>query len=280
MNRIIKLLSIALIFIGLTACNSDDPVNKWETEFPAAGNYVYSTDATTGDVVIADGCYLKLTFYTDGKADVRMENVRYDGSHGLLLDLKGLQWAANLAGVKSIVLPVVPSTSGGYMLNITDFKVTYLDHYFDGMNVPVFTASMTVDGKYDLTVLQRSMLGFGKTAVTTVETGEERNTTEPYYQVFLDKADMKADLTIYNPRFITAMPVTKMTISDVPFTLTQNGYELKIDQATATTPANVQCTVTDLECSGVYGSTMKIGCTVDGEYDLRANLSQDGVIAE
>lgn len=284
MNKIFNILLVAALAVMGASCNGDDPVGKFEAEFPAAASYVYSVDATDGDAVIADGCYMKYTFMTDGKADFRMENVKYDGTNLMMVEFKNQSWTVDRTGTKTITLPSVMATAGGRMVSVTNFKMTCLDRYLGEKYIPVITVSMVVDGNYRVKVIQRSMIAFGETTVTTKATGDKFQTKLTYYQVFLDKTDMKADITIHDPKFAANMPaMSHIVIPDVPFTLGENGYELAIDEVVpnqSNGAPNPRFKITDLECEGVYGAAMDLDCTVGGTYDLSAVLSENGVLPE
>lgn len=284
MNKIFNLFLMVAFVPALSSCG-DDPVNKVGTEFPAAASYVYSVDKNTGDAVISDGCYMKTSFnMTDGKVDFRMDNVRYDGSSFMMLEFENQPWTADKAGIRTVALSSLPATVGGRMVNVTNFKMTYLDRYLGDKSIPVLVVTMQVEDRYEVTVLQRSMIAFGKTSITTNATGEVYETNQTYYQVFLDKADMKADVKIYDPKFAANMPAMSLiTIPDVPFSLSETGYELAIDEVTPIQEngsPNPRYNITDLKCEGVYGAAMKLDCTVSGIYGLSATLSENGVLPE
>lgn len=284
MNKIFNLFLLAAFVTALTSCSSDDPVNKFEAEFPAAASYVYSVDKNTSNAVIADGCYMKFAFMSDGKADFRMDNVKYDGNSLMMLEFKNQSWTIDKTGTKMISLSSLPATVGGRMVNVTNFKMTCLDRYLGDKYIPVITVTMLVEDQYKVTVLQRSMIAFGKTSVTTKTTGDVFETRQTYYQVFLDKTDMKADITIYDPKFAANMPaMSHISIPDVPFSLSETGYELAIEEVIpnqANGSPNPRFKITDLECEGVYGAAMELECTVGAIYDLSANLSENGVLPE
>lgn len=284
MKKILNLFAIAVIAAAFSSCDNDDPETKFETEFSPSDTYVYTVNTQSGDVSLTDGCAITLKFDSNGNAEVSMESVNIGDGTVIWIDCPDVKWTIDTkTGARSIIISQTPARTGGYAVaTVKDLTIKCLDRAIDGAYSPALQVTMTVDDKYNVRVIQRNMIEFGQTTVTTKSTGDVYQTTETYYGVLLDRSNMTADVIIRNAKFATNMPAqTRLVIPDVPVTLTSTGYQLSasgIDPIAPNGSPRPEYEVTDLTAVGVYGGRLDLSFTVGGAFDLSARLSEDGII--
>lgn len=98
--------------------------------------------------------------------------------------------------------------------------------------VLVYQVSFVLDGRYRVTAISRNPYIFSQNTTTISAGGNAYSTKDTYYEVkFADTS--KADVYIYNARFVEEMPQgISFTLKEIPVTLTANGYTLQIDEIT------------------------------------------------
>lgn len=287
MNKFLNLMAIALFAVSVTSCGDDEPSSEIRKEFDSLTNYVYTINTATGDTLLADGCGITLTFDSDGKAAVRLDAVNAGGK-SIWIDCADVEWTINRDnGSRSIYVAQLPARTGGYQTaTVTDFTVSYLDRVYNNVEMPAYQITMTVDGNCKVRVMQRMVYSFGETVVTTMRNGAKYETTETFYGVSFDRTKMTSSIVMYNAKFAENMPAqTALTIPDVPFKLSAEGFTLAVDSVTplAPPPASIpmpEMKVTDLSASGVYGGRQSLKFNVAGAWLLEAKLSEDGIIAD
>lgn len=105
----------------------------------------------------------------------------------------------------------------------------------------VYQISFVLDGRYRVTAIDRNPYIFSQRTMTTPTEGNSYSTDETQYEVRFSDTN-KANVLIYNARFVENMPLISFTLKDIPVTLTSNGYILQIDEiipvlSTSDTPA-------------------------------------------
>lgn len=286
MKKLFNFLAIFAIAVTLSSCDKDEPETTLGMEFKPEDTYVYTVNSQSGEVSLNDGCSIRLKFDSNGDASVGIDAVNLGDGVMVWIDCPGEKWTIDTkTGARSIVIPQTPARTAGYAVaTVTNLTIKYLDREVDGGYLPALQITMTVDNQYDVRVIQRSMVAFGETSVTTKRSGDVFTTKEPYYGILLDRIDMTADVIIRNAKFAANMPAqTRLTIPDVPVTLTATGYTLSATNVVPIAPngsPRPEYEVTDLTATGVYGSRLDISFTVAGVFDLSAHLSEDGIISD
>lgn len=286
MKKFFKLFAIIAIAVTLSSCDKDEPETTFDTEFAPSDTYVYSVNSQNGDISLTDGCAIKLKFDSDGNASVNMDAVNLGDGVMVWVDCPNEKWTIDTkTGARSIVIPQTQARTAGYVVaTVTNLTVKCLDRAIDGAYLPALQITMTVDNKYDVRVIQRSMVAFGETSVTTKRTGDVFTTNETYYGVLLNRIDMTADVIIRNAKFAANMPAqTRLTIPDVPVALTATGYSLSTASVVPIAPngsPRPEYEVTDLTATGAYGGRLDLSFTVAGAFDLTARLSEDGMVGD
>lgn len=284
MKKIFSLLAIFAIAVTLSSCDKDEPETSFKTDFAPADTYVYTVNSQSGDVSLADGCSVSLKFDSNGNASVKMDAVNLGGGVMVWIDCPDEKWTIDTkTGARSIVIPQTPALTAGYTVaTVTNLTIKCLDRAIDGAYLPALQITMTVDNQYNVRVIQRSMVAFGETSVTTKRTGDVFTTKETYYGILLDRINLTADVIIRNAKFAANMPAqTRLTVPDVPVTLTATGYTLSAASVVPIAPngsPRPEYEVTDLTATGVYGGRLDLSFTVAGAFDLSARLSEDGII--
>lgn len=287
MNKFFKFMAIASLAVSVTSCGDDEPSSEIRKEFDPVTNYVYTINTATGDTLLTDGCSIALTFDSDGKASVRLDAVNI-GDKSIGIDCADVEWTINRDnGSRSIYVAQLPARTTGYQTaTVTDFTVSYLDRVYDNTEIPAYQITMTVDGSCKVRVMQRMVYSFGETVVTTMRNGAKYQTDDTYYGVSFDRTKMTSSIVMYNAKFAENMPTQKaLTIPDVPFKLSADGFTLAVDSVTplAPPPASVpmpEMKVTDLSATGVYGGRQSLKFNVAGAWLLEAVLSEDGMIGD
>lgn len=284
MKKIFNIFAIMAIAVTLSSCDKDEPETTFDTEFTPSDTYVYTENTQSGDMSLADGCAIKLKFDSNGNASVNLDAVNLGGGVMVWIDCPDAKWTIDTkTGARSIVIPQTPARTAGYAVaSVTNLVVKCLDRAVDGAYQPALQITMTVNNQYNVRVIQRQMVAFGETSVTTKRTGEVFTTNETYYGVLLDRINMTADVIIRNARFAANMPAqTRLLIPDVPVTLSATGYTLSASSIVPVAPngsPRPEYEVTDLTATGVYGGRLDLSFTVAGAFDLTARLSEDGII--
>ena len=149
--------------------------------------------------------------------------------------------------------------------------------------VLVYQISFFIDTRYEVMAIDKDSYIFSQNTVTTpANGGSSYSTSLTQYEVdFVDT--QKADVLIYNAKFVDNMPQISFKLQNIPVTLTETGYTLHIDEiipvlSTSDTPAT-QYPISDFNLR-MSGSEMNLrfNCTptvsgLSGTYTVSSNGS-------
>ena len=286
----IKFWAVALMtaFV-LTSCVSDDEgSNTVSVVYTSCLNYVIDNSSNVGG------------FYNDPKATTTMGyslNFDYDkmtASVGianlslsseiknLYLELYDMPLKVDaLGGLNVTAYNVVPKTNGmtasGYMFDM--FSLTYLNRAYNGVYLPIVTISYTINGRYNVVAMPVDSFYFGETTVTTLASGEEYDTTDPYYRVVLqqdtENSNVTADIYVYNAKFAVDMPAqSEMVFKNAAIEFNNVGFNIeatRIVPEIKNTPYE-RFMITDLSAQCNNSKGMDITYDVAGTWNVASEL--------
>lgn len=239
----IKTWAVALMAaFAMTSCigGDDDGGNNTTTLiYTSCLNYVVDNPSGVGglynDPKSTTTMGYSLTFDFDKKtASVGIANLSLSNEiKNLYFDLYDMPLKADGGSLKVSAYNIIPKVGGvpasGYMID--QFVMTFTDRVYNGAYMPVVTISYTINGRYKVEVMPMENIYFGNTKVTTIASGEEYDTTDPYYRVSLkqDKttAEVTADVYVYNAKFSSAMPVqSEMVFKNAALEFNSAGFNV------------------------------------------------------
>ena len=249
MKKILLLLSITLS-LAMTSCldNGDEP-NTVMTANYACYNNVEDLQNNPGKYELKAGTYVFTMDVSNMKLDLAIRgNFGESGDVNLTingLDMKLADYEYNFSA--EVLTPeVADGIAGSHTVqNLKGTIHPYVianDDYTAYQQILVYQVSFVLDGRYRVTAISRNPYIFSQNTTTISAGGDAYSTKDTYYEVkFADTS--KADVYIYNARFVEEMPQgITFTLKDIPVTLTANGYTLQADNiipvlATSETPA-------------------------------------------
>ncbi|HIR37027.1 MAG TPA: hypothetical protein IAC93_01490 [Candidatus Limisoma gallistercoris] len=239
MKKILLFLSITLS-LAMTSCldNGDEP-NTVMTANYACYNNVEDLQNNPGKYELKAGTYVFTMDVSNMKLDLAIRgNFGESGDVNLTingLDMKLADYEYNFSA--DVLTPeVADGIAGAHTIqnlkgSIHPYVITN-DNQTAYQQVLVYQVSFVLDGRYRVTAISRNPYIFSQNTTTISAGGNAYSTKDTYYEVkFADTS--KADVYIYNARFVEEMPQgISFTLKEIPVTLTANGYTLQIDEIT------------------------------------------------
>lgn len=250
MKKNLLLLSLALT-MTMTSCLEGEEPNTVITANYACYNNIEDMQNTPGSYELKAGTYvftMDLTDVNNLKLDLAIRG-NFGESGEVNLTLNDLEMKlANYEytfSAGSLTPEVADGIAGSHV--ITNLKGTihpYVisdDSYTSMRQILVYQISFVLDGRYRVTAIDRNPYIFSQNTTTISAGGNAYSTKDTYYEVKFSDTN-KANVLIYNARFVENMPLISFTLKDIPVTLTSNGYILQIDEiipvlSTSDTPA-------------------------------------------
>ena len=288
MTRLSLLIFLA-VSVALSSCTSSSEFESRSTQnYSNCFHYVY--DLSEGEAgVFASPHYTIEWNYGKAKADLELKNARFaENMPQVNLKIKDLRWSISSGGWKVInATDVVPEVNGqpmpAYMIN--QLKIEVLDRYVGAVFEPIVNIYFTINGRYAVTAVQKSVIYFGNTNVT--ESGETYKTSSPYYRVRIED-DLTADVTIYDAEFEKLMTPEDLVLKDAQVQINSGiGYALSGTSVATEVGGkpSMEYNVTNLLGHGTFsgGLNMTFNCekkttTTEGtedvnQYYVQANLT-------
>ncbi len=274
--KAIKHLPIALLGLAMTGCMNDDQnVQEISCYWPEGdvSNITYVTDPD-GNSHVYEASNLSFTYRIDqGTVGITALSIPLTDERRVNFVLPEQKYNVTNYNVYSVAFTGPVS---GNNITLTDFNVGAAIRYVDTSlrTRNYFYANMTIDG-YRVSVIQTSNIYFGETKVNSV-VGDPTTYTDQqtYYEMELDSKTMTAKITINNAKFASDMPTqTKITLPDVPVTLTHNGIHFHADEITplqSNGSPKPEYMITDLTGDAGQGKGLQLTFTVKDTWCVNA----------
>lgn len=305
MNKTILLSTLLLGSLAFSSCSSDEEIKN---EQKISRNITKDlTFTAVGPVTVADGqnpwsvfsgAYYLLTFD--------------EVAHTVTMAVDGLEYAEDEDPISFTVENLPQSRESNYYLErgvdfagpvavmaggeahtLSDIRIyVMLDErrVFNGNYEHSYFIGFTLDDEYIINAVQRTNYYFGTTATAGGVT-PAYTTDNTYYKVTLDPKKLRADISLYRPKFAQNMPAfNEMQFQNIPFALTAAGVSLEsaslvpqVYMGDAMVPGT-NFTVTDL--TGVvqfpgksFTGAVIPGVTVrDNDFTLRFTVGDRGTV--
>lgn len=230
-------MALCLASLGFTSCLGDGKTSFTnERQLSEGNNMSYITDLQTGEeYLLGTGANYNFTFES-------YEQVTTIKVSGLQVRAGGGSYSFNIVDRKftydrfgAIVLDIPEINDLQNNVKITDFSLNFLQRQIayanTGINIPVWTITYTVDGRYRVRVVQNAIYYFGYTdRIQLPDQDIEDQTSTAYFAVAFDPRNIegnkvKTNVYAYNillPGFqSTGDYVMEQTITS---TITADGY--------------------------------------------------------
>ncbi|MDE6858896.1 MAG: hypothetical protein K2J65_00595 [Duncaniella sp.] len=235
MKKYISTLGAALVTaLTFTSClgSHSDSEQTYTSRLGSTECINRVEDLETGDVYIAN----------NGAA----YQVAYNFTQGTITtDIAGLNLSPNLTGL-SLRIPTLPlkvdETKGFYVCSGTDLipenaQSAYVFNSFalrsipgrayNNQHAPVYCINFVLNNRYRVSVIQKDNLYFGKTNIVATDGSSNYTTQEPACRILLDTDKKTARLYYANIKFTGTSMVESFYVSDLPYTITANGYTIQ-----------------------------------------------------
>ncbi len=250
-----------------TSCNdSDDSTSTTTTtlSIPSSSNYITSYDITTGSLAVLNGADYGLIVNSNQST--------------LQLVVGNLQYETNTTAI-SFTLPEIKltTTQGGYKIDSqTDYSVetatstatvSNLKMNFvlrSNGNQNLVHLSYVLNNRYEINTIFTNNQFIGTTTSTDLTTPDVDpfTTEDSQYLVVVDGKNMKAQIQIASPQFLSNMPTNLgiMFFDEIPLTFTADGFTFQTNEVipqinSVPFPA---FTITNLKGTIVAGKTMDL----------------------
>lgn len=213
--KLFKMMAVGMIAAAMmSSCDSDDDYgNKATVVYTNCLNCV--DDASTGTQYVSGNkgttttVGYSLNFDFDKKVvSVGIAGLKLgEGEEAKSMDLYEMPMVVGTYTYTVVARDIQPYSNGmpmsGYMVDT--FTMTYYNS-----TTPMVSISYEINGRYEVTVLPVESVFGAETTVTTLATGDEYETTDPYYGIVLSQdetsKELTADVHVYNAKFAANMP--------------------------------------------------------------------------
>lgn len=237
----------AVAVLTLVSCNTSDDT-PYVTRWPYSDNacFLRVTDLNSGDVSTATGVSYTLEFnYTDVKANITISGLKLGNTSFPAIVLKDMPFSYDQSGWKHIVVSDIDASISGFsdVPHFDRFTLSILERVIKELNPstgmmedvysPVIWVSYEVDGRYSVATYPRTMKYFGTTTTRSLESTETKKSTDTWYQIDINPANLEAEVKIHEPAFAEGMPSSLiLQFPGLPCSIQGNQIGMSKDEVT------------------------------------------------
>lgn len=274
-----KIAAFACI-LSLTSCLGESTNTITQDFTPYIFNYV--TDQNSQITSVSTDGTFTMKSSSDGLIDINLGNVKLPNGAYINLELTGLNYSITENGAQRITVPSYTSVVNGVSHQVTGFYMDLYMRYLGSQAYYLVVCNYVVDSQYSVRVVYTPACYWGSTMVTDkdgkVYTNDAQTT---FYGIAFSPDKSRATIACINAKFAESMPAMSLSLDDLPYTLTQNGFTIEAAEVTPTMGGIPYPTykITNVKATGYYGGPVYVSftCTIDtekvkGEYAVSAAL--------
>ncbi len=235
MRKLLSILCTAILAFSMVSClgDSEDPEYTQQMTYTCYNKIVHTSESSTVNATL--GKYEFDFNFTAATVGLKAYVSLNPGDATIPLDLGTMKLSVSQSDNSyNFTANNVDVSYNGATYSITNFvgKIATYSATSGGQQtaVSIVTLSFYVNGVYRVDALDPQPYYFSNATITTDPNGNTYSTSDTQYKIAFTASKDKADITLYQAKFMEQMPAQTFVLKDVPVTYTLNGYELKAER--------------------------------------------------